>query len=187
MVKHRLPRDKFLPLFAPNLKALRISYASEWHHLTYRVVFTLLHLIGLPSLVHLRLLFCDCRQAIVDMALENVKHLALDSGGNDDVTFRHESPPLRPVYLESFSAILSLPLQDHFPPTSPIQISRLRKLVVVALSPEAHAATQNFLRQCRDTLEEFDFTTYHIGKWSSAAPFFICSDSSSFSRLGAGF
>ena len=68
-----LPRDKFLPLFAPllsNLKALTLSYYGSWSLFTFRVLISILHLIQMPSLHHLRCNFPE------EIALgENVKHL----------------------------------------------------------------------------------------------------------------
>ena len=169
MVGGWLPRDKFLPLFAPllsNLKALCIFYPFDWHCLTYKVLFTLLSLMQLPSLVHLRLLFNTYPQSIVSMAFgENIKHLALDSTQRDDnFPFQLEHPPLQPVYLESFLVCSPFVFLDHFPPTSRIQFSRLRKLAVVACSANDHPATQKLLRQCRDTLEDFEFNPSLWGK-----------------------
>ena len=156
-----LPKDKFLPLFAPllsNLKALYIFYPFDWDHLTYRVLFTLLFLMRLPSLVHLRL---QCRifpQAIVNIGA-NIKHLALDTSSmNVDFPFQLEHPPLQPIYLESFFVCSPSEYLGCFPAsTSRIQFSRLRKLVVTAYSADDHASTQKLLRQCRDTLEDFEF------------------------------
>ena len=158
-----LQRDKFLPLFAPllsNLRALHIFYPFDLNRLTYRVLFTLLSLMRLPSLVHLRV---DCRiypQAIVDIG-ENIKHLALDTPPSRvDFPFQLEHPPLQPVYLESFLMRGPFVFLGRLPPTFRIQFSRLRKLVVVALSANDHASTQKLLRQCRDTLEDFEFVPF---------------------------
>lgn len=190
--KRWLPKDKFLPLFAPllsDLKALHIVSTSNWQDLPYRVLFTLLYLMRLPSLVYLQLL-PQYPLAIINMALgENVKHLALNSyPTNDQLPFRLalEHPPLRPVYLERFFACRAEFL-DRFPPTSRIQISNLRKLVVAAIFADEHAHTQRILQKLRDTLEDFEFSPADDGKREVFIHFLICLYPSYFSGLEAAF
>ena len=164
-----LLRDKFLPLFAPllsNLRALHISlgYSYNLHHLTYRVLFTLLSLMRLPSLIHLRLRCRIYPQAIINIGA-NIKHLALDYAPRDvNIPFQLEHPPVQPVYLESFLVCSPFVFLGRFPPTSRIQFSRLRKLVVTAHSADDYAPTQELLRQCCDTLEDFEFTPFLASK-----------------------
>ena len=162
-----LSRDKYLPLFAPllsNLRALYIFYPHDLHHLTYRVLFTLLSLMRLPSLIHLRLRCRIYPQAIINIGA-NIKHLALDYAPRDvNIPFQLEHPPVQPVYLESVLVELPFQFLGHFPLTSRIQLSRLRKLVVIAYSADDHAPTQQLLQQCCDTLEDFEIKPFLASK-----------------------
>ncbi len=99
------------------------------------------------------------------MALgETIKHLVLRVYYPKDDHIQLEYPPLGPVYLDSFSSNVTFDLLDRFLATSRIQISRLRKVVVVASSVEDAATTQRLLRQCHETLEDFEFTPSRLSK-----------------------
>jgi len=99
-----LTKDKFLPSCAtllPNLKALDIVYNASWGSLSFRSLITLLHLMQLPSLHHLRLHCRTCPISTVNMAMSsNIKHLVINAnGGNEELPIQLLRPSTMPTYL----------------------------------------------------------------------------------------
>jgi len=158
-----LPADKFLPLCAPllcNLRSLAVIYDQSWYHLSGRVLITLLNLIQLQSLRHLRISCYACPDVVINQAIgENVRHLVLDGYPRDESRVLHlPHPPLPQVYLHSLSIHAQ---QLSFFPDGRVHFSRLRKLLVRGSNISDHVAIWSLLQSCSATLLDFEISPSH--------------------------
>lgn len=164
-----LPTDEALPRFSPmlrNLNALDISYDGGWHLFSAEVLDSLIDLMQLPSIVHLRV-GDQIPSIIFNLAIgPNVKHLNLPCL-ETCATHRLVQPPrqpINPVYIESlyidrpfiFVALLSAP-------NLRLSLSSLRRLCVHSPDIQEHAKIWQLLQFCLDTMEDFEFIPIHHG------------------------
>ena len=168
-VRRWLPTDEALPRFSPmlhNLNALDISYDGGWHLFSAKVLDSLMDLMQLPSIVHLRV-GDQIPSMIFNLAIgPNVKYLILPCL-ETCATHRLVQPPrqpINPVYLESlyidrpfiFVALLSAP-------NPRLSLSSLRRLCVHSPDILEHEKIWQLLQFCLDTLEDFEFIPIHHG------------------------
>ena len=151
-----------------NIETLIISYDDCWHHLSSRVLGSLMDLMGRPSLVAVQV-GDHIPGLVINLALSSsVKHLTLPLERHAiDGLLERPRPTTDPVYLEYlyigrpflFLALLSVPI-------SRLSISRLRKLFVRSPALEEHASIWQLLQFCLNTLEDFEFNPNHDGMLS---------------------
>ena len=136
-----------------NLKALVVFRLNLWTGFSQEVSSSFLHVLQLPSLIHLDLSPAPmyCLDTIIG---RNVKHLCI----RDDLFFQSSSllapSASMPIYLDSFlyrCPSYHLRLHNAF---SQIKLSRLRKLVVVDDAYGPILITPLLLKLHHDTLEE---------------------------------
>jgi len=166
-----LDNDKYLPrcaLLLHNVKAFTLQYNDSWQYLSSKVHIALLRLMRLSSLLYVRL-ESHYPSALLNAIGDNVKHVGSES-------YRRPGPvklPLLPEYLSSgplYLDSLNIRYADKFPlnyfedPNWRMEISRLRKLVIIAGIYEDHLAAWKILHICRETLEDFEFTPARDGK-----------------------
>ena len=186
-----LPTDRFLPLCAPllhNLRSLSVVYDQNWYHyLSGRVLITLLNLIQLRSLRHLKINCGQRPDTMIKQAIgENVEHLVLygHQENGSQALLRLPHPSLTPVYLDSLS-IRAGEFSSVFP-DGRAQISRLRKLVIREYDLP-HVAIRPLLQICSATLQDLQIWPNYdckscISKFTVSISFLFDSSTSSRAR-----
>ena len=170
-IRRWLPTDLSLPLCAPmlcNLNTLDISYDACWHHLSGRVLNSLIHLMGQPSLVNVEL-GDHIPGFILNFALSpKIKNLMLLHLGRrcaiHDLVELPNERSTDPVYLEFLYIDRPFVFVDLlFAPTSRFSLSSLQSLCVRSSALREHAIIWQLLQSCLATLEDFEFNPTHEG------------------------
>ena len=170
-IRRWLPTDQSLPLWAPmlcNLNTLNISYDACWHHLSCRVINSLIDLMGRPSLVDVEV-GDHIPSFILNFALSPmVKNLTLLHLGRRCATHNlielPNEPITNPVSLDFLYIDRPFVFVDLlFAPTSRFSLSSLRSLCVRSSAVREHAIIWQLLQSCLGTLEDFEFNPTHEG------------------------